>query len=68
MVKLLFPNLAEAPNSNWGNEPAEKTTMLGKAGDSKKRGRYNMRWIESIREAVALSLQYLTKVVNDRIY
>ena len=44
----------------------EKTTMLGRIESSRKRGRPNMRWIESKKEATGMSLQKLSRVVEDR--
>ena len=44
----------------------EKTIMLGKVESSRKRGRPNMRWIDFIKEAIGMSLQELSKVVEDR--
>lgn len=44
----------------------KKTIMLGKIEDSRKRGR-QMRWIYSIKEALGLSLQKLSRVVEDII-
>lgn len=43
-----------------------KTIMLGKLESSRKRGRPNMRGIDSIKEAVGMSPQELSKVVEDR--
>ena len=34
----------------------EKTIMLGKIEGSRKRGRPNMRWIDSVKEAIGMSL------------
>ena len=44
----------------------EKTIMLGKVEGSRKRGRPNMRWIDSIEEAIGMSLQELSRAVEDR--
>ena len=44
----------------------EKTIMPGKVEGSTKRGRPNMRWIDSIKEAIGMSLQKLSRVVEDR--
>ena len=44
----------------------EKTIMLGKVEGSRKRGRANMRWIDPIKEAIGLSLQELSRAVEDR--
>ena len=40
--------------------------MLGKVEGSRKRGRPNMRWIDSIKEAIGMSLQKLSRAVEDR--
>ena len=44
----------------------EKTIMLGKVEGSRKRGRPNMRWIDSIKEAIGMSLQKLSRTVEYR--
>lgn len=44
----------------------EKKIMLGKTEGSKKRGRPNTRWIDSIKEARGASLQELSGAVEDR--
>ena len=46
----------------------EKTIMLGRAEGSRKRGRPNMRWIDSIKEAIGMSLQELSRAVEDRTF
>ena len=38
----------------------EKTIMLGKVEGSRKRGRQNTRWVDSLKEATRLSLQELS--------
>lgn len=40
--------------------------MLGKIRGSKKRERPNMRWIDYIKEAIGVSLQQLSRAVEDR--
>ena len=42
-----------------------KTIMLGKAEASRKRGRPDMRWIGSLKEAIGLCLQELRRAVED---
>ena len=44
----------------------EKTIMLGKVEGSRKRGRSNLRWTHSIKEATGTSLQELSKADEDR--
>ena len=43
----------------------ENTIMLGKVEGSRKR-RPNMRWIDSIKEAIGMSLEELSRAVEDR--
>ena len=45
-----------------------KTIMVGKAEGSRKRGRPNRRWIDSLKEATSLSLQEQSRVVEDRTF
>lgn len=49
-------------------EALEKTSMLGNVEGSRKKGRPNLKWIYSVKEATTLSLQGLNKAVNDRIF
>lgn len=44
----------------------EKTVMLGKIEDGRKRRRTNMRWIYSIKDAMGMSLQELGRAVENR--
>lgn len=43
----------------------ETTIMLRKIEGSKKRERPNMRWIDTIKEAIGTSLQELSRAVED---
>ena len=43
----------------------EKTIMLGKTEGSRKGGRSNVRWVDSIKEAIGVSLQELRTAVKD---
>lgn len=43
-----------------------KDNDAGKSRDSRKRGRANMRWIDSIKEAIGISLQKLHRAAEDR--
>lgn len=47
-------------------EPLEKTVATEKMEGSRKRGRLRMKWIDAIEESTALSLQHLSKSVNDK--
>ena len=42
-----------------------KTIMLGKVEGSRKRGAPNMRWIDSIKGAMGMSLWELRRAVED---
>ena len=44
----------------------EKTIMLGKAEGSRKRGRPNTRWTESLKEATGLHLQEISRALENR--
>ena len=44
----------------------EKTVMLEKIEGSKQRGKPNMRWMDSRKESIGMSLQELSRAVKDR--
>ena len=44
----------------------EKTLMLGKIEDRRRRGRQRMRWFDGITDPVDMSLSKLRKMVKDR--
>ena len=44
----------------------EKTLMLGKIEDKRRRGQQRMRWSDSITDSVDMNLDKLQEIVRDR--
>ena len=44
----------------------EKTLMLGKIEDRKRRGRQRTRWLDGVTDSIDMSLSKLQEMVKDR--
>ena len=53
-------------SSNLNNDSLEKSVMLGKIADRRRRGHLRMRWLDGITDAVDMNWGKLWGMVKDR--